>query len=861
MCGRARRGRRRRRLGARATTLAIATLTIVFGGAVSAHAAWQTTIGNRVINVGYVTVTPQGNVAASSWAGCNSGNAYATDVPQVDVLSAADGHALWSVTESDSHPYNLRGCDPRPLFDAQGNFYGTGFVKGDPNHPPSYFLVSYSATGAFRWATPVPEPIEGGSLSEAVVGADGNVYIYNDFRLTGYNSSTGAALWSAEVPNVGGGRGLYADASGLTVATTIRFSYGGQLVHPDGNDGDTGGAPVAQEPGGAVYTARVDLSKCSGSTPSYTIEVKRWTLSGVQWTAQVKTPHKLSSASECSNQLGGQLIMRAYPAGGVILEGADNWESTRHTDYLIALNSKGKTRWARTISHSDWQYGQDTGTVVTTAGEIATVQYGRTTCPMECGIAEIEFFDGETGAPSRPPVILQNSDPNSPTSAYEPVVFGTGDSLAISAEKAYLPIEIDEVPRVIAIDVPGLATDYNELLRADYGGPIVTSVSPKRGLAGGGTTVTIKGSNFLGVPKAVVRFGGVEAPSVTVNSGTSITAASPKNPSGTVDVTVTTPVATSPVSSKDHFTYEPYASYVALGDSFASGLGSFSYLTGTTKGQHPCYRATKGYVEQLAGVTHDTLAFPGCQGSTIGASDSNGTLNGGAAPQVNQLSRAARLVTLSIGGNDVGFPQVIASCVEGPLAFGSRGCATTDEPRAKQALEWLERGRPAGTEQLPGIDPKTGQTDSSTDPAPVPSLRGLYETIAALAPNARILVVGYPHLFGPESGLPPGDECPVGNTLPYAVSGPDIAWLNNEADEIDAIIDVAAKAAAANTRHDIRFVDPRGAFAGHGICDSGAEYLNYLRINIKKQEAEIESFHPNVEGQNALATLLETSLP
>jgi IPT/TIG domain/FG-GAP repeat len=84
--------------------------------------------------------------------------------------------------------------------------------------------------------------------------------------------------------------------------------------------------------------------------------------------------------------------------------------------------------------------------------------------------------------------------------------------------------------------------------------PQVTAVSPPEGPSGGGTEVTITGSN-LGEATAV-EFGSVAAPSFTVNpEGTSITAISPKEPARKVNVTVDSPGFTSATSESDLFTF------------------------------------------------------------------------------------------------------------------------------------------------------------------------------------------------------------------------------------------------------------------------------------------------------------------
>ncbi|MGP0049012.1 MAG: IPT/TIG domain-containing protein, partial [Solirubrobacteraceae bacterium] len=83
--------------------------------------------------------------------------------------------------------------------------------------------------------------------------------------------------------------------------------------------------------------------------------------------------------------------------------------------------------------------------------------------------------------------------------------------------------------------------------------PTVSHVSPSAGPTGGGTGVTITGTNLTGA--TAVRFGLTAATTFAVTSATSITATSPAGSAGSVDVTVTTPGGTSATSSTDKFTY------------------------------------------------------------------------------------------------------------------------------------------------------------------------------------------------------------------------------------------------------------------------------------------------------------------
>ncbi len=109
--------------------------------------------------------------------------------------------------------------------------------------------------------------------------------------------------------------------------------------------------------------------------------------------------------------------------------------------------------------------------------------------------------------------------------------------------------------------------------------PTVAKLSPTKGAAGGGTTVTITGANFVGA--TAVGFGSVGAASFKVNSATSITAVSPAEPAGTVDVRVTTPNGTSAVSSSDHFKFGPPTVTNLSPDAGSKAGGTKVTITGT----------------------------------------------------------------------------------------------------------------------------------------------------------------------------------------------------------------------------------------------------------------------------------------
>ena len=92
--------------------------------------------------------------------------------------------------------------------------------------------------------------------------------------------------------------------------------------------------------------------------------------------------------------------------------------------------------------------------------------------------------------------------------------------------------------------------------------PSVTSISPNAGPLGGGTSVSISGGGFTGVTG--VKFGSTAASSFSFVSDTSVTATSPAESAGVVDVTVTTPAGTSSTSTNDQFAYTTAPTVTAI---------------------------------------------------------------------------------------------------------------------------------------------------------------------------------------------------------------------------------------------------------------------------------------------------------
>ena len=118
-----------------------------------------------------------------------------------------------------------------------------------------------------------------------------------------------------------------------------------------------------------------------------------------------------------------------------------------------------------------------------------------------------------------------------------------------------------------------------------------------------------------------------------------------------------------------------------------------------------------------------------------------------------------------------------------------------------------------------------------------------YRKIHQKAPNARIIIVGYPQLFVDD----PSDQY---DDLLFAQ---DQRWMNQKAAELNAMLASAAQEAGAE------FVDPTDAFRGHGIGSSDP-WINDLDIGGPGLMVyDPGSFHPNAAGHAALAHLSSSS--
>jgi hypothetical protein len=234
-------------------------------------------------------------------------------------------------------------------------------------------------------------------------------------------------------------------------------------------------------------------------------------------------------------------------------------------------------------------------TVTSPAGSAGTVDITVTTAAGKSSASAADQFTFIL----TPVITGLNPTTGSPTGGDTVVIAGTTFTGATGVgfgTKPATSFTVDSDTQITAISPPGTGTvdvtvttpagtsatsAADQFTFAVPGAPVVTSLTPSSGAAAGGDTVTIAGNGFAGA--TAVAFGPRPAASFTVDSSTQITAKSPSG-TGTVDVTVTTPLGTSAVVGADQFTYAPPVAPVVIGLSPAMGApsgGDTVTITGT----------------------------------------------------------------------------------------------------------------------------------------------------------------------------------------------------------------------------------------------------------------------------------------
>jgi lysophospholipase L1-like esterase len=254
---------------------------------------------------------------------------------------------------------------------------------------------------------------------------------------------------------------------------------------------------------------------------------------------------------------------------------------------------------------------------------------------------------------------------------------------------------------------------------------------------------------------------------------------------GLATIAIAVGVAAAPAQAVDK------TKYIALGDSYAAGQGAGPYLDA-------CYRSDSSYAELAADVKAVKLVTnAACSGKTTQDVISS---------QLKKLNPSTELVTITAGGNDLGFGAIVTNCITAVFNPAAAG-ACADASATAKAL--ITSGKLAG------------------------NVAAMIQSVHAAAPNAKIVVTGYPYLYDP---IPAGRTDSLSQFIYQATA---------LADGLNGSIALAAGA---------RYVDVRGAFLGHGIISTDP-WINLDLANPRSAD----NFHPNAKGYLAYYKTLKSA--
>ena len=307
----------------------------------------------------------------------------------------------------------------------------------------------------------------------------------------------------------------------------------------------------------------------------------------------------------------------------------------------------------------------------------------------------------------------------------------------------------------------------------------------------------------------------------------------------------------------------PRVDYLALGDSYSSGEGELNddnYITGTNIQHEKCHLSTQSYPFKVSTTQNMSALYTksvACSGATtadiIGSDD--GYLGQGDRFGINELNLSIsdllvrqsdavgsfmpgiihqgsfaktykpKVMTVGIGGNDVGFADKLVAC----LMPGTCSWADTADGREKTAVEIK------------------GMFNTLVD---------TYQKLQSSSPDSKIYAVGYPKLFST------GGQC---NALTgFLLNDKERRFVDEGVVYLNQVI------AAAAARAGLKYLDVESSFGEYALCGTESENaINAMKlgddISIINQPGWFElfgqeSFHPNALGHTLMAQKITESV-
>ncbi|MFD9304425.1 SGNH/GDSL hydrolase family protein [Streptomyces sp. NPDC060048] len=245
----------------------------------------------------------------------------------------------------------------------------------------------------------------------------------------------------------------------------------------------------------------------------------------------------------------------------------------------------------------------------------------------------------------------------------------------------------------------------------------------------------------------------------------------------------------------------PPLSYVALGDSYSAG----SFVRPWNA--DGCGRSEHDYPHQAARRLQVRLTDVTCSGAEVraGLLGTQSELKGppsvpppggwAAKPaQVGAVSATTDLVTVGVGGNSVGFADIVETCVKRGLASFGMGRPCTDHYTRGEAASRLD-----------------ARFTSLED-----DFAALLKEIRGRAPRAKVAVVGYPAVVDEAAGCGWGSWHQLGT-----ITKGDMPWLDTLERRVNDLLREQARHGGA------AYVDTYSSSTGHGVCATADQRWTY----------------------------------
>lgn len=298
-------------------------------------------------------------------------------------------------------------------------------------------------------------------------------------------------------------------------------------------------------------------------------------------------------------------------------------------------------------------------------------------------------------------------------------------------------------------------------------------------------------------------------------------------------------------------TINNYLEYLALGDSYTSGEGAFDYLSGTDSAVNHCHLSAKSYPLLIKKdlFSNDSAHSVACSGAHINDVTSRDGRYVGQVENIANYDNLAtnnpellnavktnflpgyiaqnkfaadyqpRIITVSVGGNDVGFGDILESCAVPKVTLhqSSNVCFNTYEDR----LEILNL-----------VDETYKKW------------KALFEQLKSQSPKSTIYAIGYPIMVSGQGSC----------GLNVHLNKNEIEFIN------EMVVYINNSMSSAATKAGIEFVDVESAFSGSKLCEGNSTDIAMNGLTAGKDDGILglkvygsESYHPNARGQELLA--------